>query len=120
MASVPLGREIRTVGRAAVAPQHLSGEGVGGPRPPLEIGTEDRVVPAVVDHSSRGERAHVGRAEVVLHTEDADIGLEVLLRGVGPSGPGRITRPPPRSCDASAVNEVVPIRPVARNPRAAK
>jgi hypothetical protein len=33
-----------------------------------------------------------------------------------PCGPGMITRPPPRSCVASAVNAVLPTRPVPRSP----
>src|SRR5207247_789058 len=46
-APIPLGRQVGTVGGAAVAPQRLRGDGVARAGPPVDVGSEDRVVAAI-------------------------------------------------------------------------
>src|SRR5438093_12011040 len=54
-AAVPFARQVRAIGSAAVAPQGLAGDRIGGARSPVEIRYKDRVVESAVDRTYIGE-----------------------------------------------------------------
>src|SRR5207253_1262745 len=86
--SVPLGAQLRPVGRAGIAAQKLPGDvlvfGL-----PLKVGTEHPVVRASADLARCAEKADEGFSEVVAHAADCVRRAKLLIGEVGTERRGK-------------------------------